>query len=79
MTKRERIKNIYKELLRMTKYYTYYASQFQDCNTTEALNNKKKKLWHEFLSEFHFLNFYPEDCLNLAYQDNCQKINSKKH
>lgn len=79
MAGKEQIRKMYEKLLRMTKYYMYYAYQFQGCNTNEDLTDKKKKLWQEFLGEFHFLNFFPQDCLNLAYQDNCQKIKSKKH
>lgn len=78
MTNKERIKNLYQQLLRMSKYYSYYAYQLQDCNTKKALSEKKTQLYKEILCEFHFLGFYPEDCLKLAYHDNYQKIKFKE-
>lgn len=75
MKNKERMIQIYKSLLRTTKTYADYISHFQNMATLEQVDTVKNTIHQQILSNFYFFNFYPEDCLQLAYHDKLKELN----
>lgn len=80
---KEKVKLIYQKLLRKTHTYNYYLSWLDGALTKEELQQLKKRLYNDILTEFYFLSSIPEDTLSLAYEDCLQNLEqnnvSKKH
>lgn len=77
MEKPTKAQKLYYMFLRFTRAYNYYNYYFESYQTIAELDRENAKLYNEYLQEFHFLNFYPKDCLTLAYQDKAEEITVK--